>query len=56
MSDRENARVAEELAWLINVVGSRFPGYVVKGIGFTQYESLGEIHVAFDLKKKEEAR
>ena len=54
MGESHAAKLAEELAWLINVVASRFPDHLMKGVQLTQYESLGEIHLAFDLRKRQE--
>lgn len=53
-SSRPATLLAENIGWLVEVVSSRFPDHDIKGVSFTRYEALGEIHVAFDLKKKGE--
>ena len=52
MSEDYTARQAEQLAWLMNVVASRFPEHKLSGVQFAEYDSLGEIHFGFDMKKK----
>lgn len=51
-SSRAATLLAESIGWLVEVVASRFPDHDIKGMSLRRYEALGEIHVAFDLKKR----
>lgn len=52
-SSRPATLLAENIGGLVEVVASRFPDHDIKGVSLTRYESLGEIHASFVLKKED---